>query len=61
MVTWDDVSFKSWLNEVRNRRTYAVAVVVGVQDLEGNGRLSTLGSLKLGAATESCGSELRAN
>ena len=19
MVTWDDVSFKSWLNEVRNR------------------------------------------
>lgn len=61
MVTWDDVSFKSWLNEVRNRRTYAVAVVVEVQDLKGNSGLSTLASFKLGAGSEGCVSELRGN
>jgi hypothetical protein len=61
MVTWDDVSFKSWLNEVRNRRTYAVAVVVEVQDLKGNSGLGTLASLKLGAGSEGCVSELRGN
>ena len=53
MVTWDDVSFKSWLNEVRNRRTYAVAVVVEIQDLEGNSGLRTLASLEVGAGIES--------
>lgn len=61
MVTWDDVSFKSWLNEVRNRRTYAVAVVVEVQDLKGNSGLGTLASLKFGAGSEGCVSELRGN
>lgn len=35
------------------RKTYAIAVVVEIQDLEGNGGLRTLASLKVGAGIES--------
>jgi hypothetical protein len=42
-------------------KTYAVAVVVEVQDLKGNCGLGTLASLKLGAGSEGCVSELRVN
>jgi len=59
IVTCGDVSFKSQLNHLWNRMTYAVAVVVEVQDLKGNGGLGTLAGLKLGAGSESCVSELR--
>jgi hypothetical protein len=41
--------------------TYAVAVVVEVQDLKGNGWLGTLAGLELGAGSEGRVSELRAN
>lgn len=61
MVTWGDVSFKSWLHVLQDWTTYAVAVVVEVQDLKGNSRLRALASLKLGAGTEGCISELRTN
>jgi len=60
MVTWIDVSFQVVFRCLQDWMTYAVAVVVSVQDLEWNKRLRALAGQELGAVGKGCVSELQA-